>query len=122
MILVDTSIWIDHLRSGNERLARILETGVVLAHAWVIGEIALGHLHRRREVLHLLLSLPRAALASDDEVVAFIERNALHGTGIGYVDAQLLASTRLTPGALLWTQEKRLASIARRMRIGSVSP
>ena len=119
MILVDTSIWIDHLRSGNERLTGLLETDLVLAHAWVIGEIALGHLRRRREVLDLLLSLPRAALASDDEVLALIERNALHGTGVGYVDAQLLASTRLTPGALLWTQEKRLASIAQRLRIGS---
>lgn len=117
MILVDTSIWIDHLRSGNERLTRLLETGLVLGHAWVIGEIALGHLRRRREILDLLLSLPRAVLASDDEVLAFIERNALHGTGVGYVDAQLLASTRLTPGALLWTQEKRLVSIARRLRI-----
>lgn len=117
MILVDTSIWIDHLRSRNERLIRLLETGFVLGHAWVIGEIALGHLRRRREVLDLLLNLPRAVLASDDEVLAFIERNALHGTGVGYVDAQLLASTRLTPGAQLWTQEKRLASIARRLRI-----
>lgn len=117
MILVDTSIWIDHLRSSNERLARLLETGVVLGHAWVIGEIALGHLHRRREVLDLLLRLPRAAVASDDEVLSFIERNALHGTGVGYVEAQLLASARLTPGALLWTQESRLASIARRLRI-----
>lgn len=117
MILVDTSIWIDHLRSSNERLTCLLERGFVLGHAWVIGEIAVGHLRRRREVLDLLLSLPRAVLASDDEVLALIERNTLHGTGVGYVDAQLLASTRLTPGALLWTQETRLASIARRLRI-----
>ena len=117
MILVDTSIWIDHLRSSNERLTRLLETGFVLGHAWVIGEIALGHLRHRREILDLLLRLPRAVLASDDEVLAFIERNALHGTGVGYVDAQLLASTRLTPGAVLWTRERRVASVARRLRI-----
>lgn len=117
MILVDTSIWIDHLRSSNERLTRLLETGFVLGHTWVIGEIALGHLRRRREVLQLLLSLPRAVLASDEEVVAFVERNELHGTGVGYVDAQLLASTLLTPGARLWTQEQSLASIARRLGV-----
>lgn len=117
MILVDTSIWIDHLRSSNDGLTRLLERGFVLGHTWVVGEIALGHLRRRREVLDLLLKLPRAVLASDHEVLAVIERNALQGTGVGYVDAQLLASTRLTPGAVLWTQETRLASIARRLRI-----
>ena len=112
MILVDTSIWIDHLRSGNQRLSRLLERSQVLAHPWVIGELALGNLHRRGEILRLLRGLPQATVATDVEVMALIDQQALYGSGIGYVDAQLLAATRLSGDARLWTIDARLASPA----------
>lgn len=117
MILVDTSVWVDHLRAGNARLIRLLEASAVLAHAWVIGELALGNLRRRDSVMALLRDLAHAEVASDNEILTLIDREALHGSGIGYVDAQLLASTRLTAGARLWTHERRLASIAQRLGI-----
>ena len=115
MILVDTSIWVDHLRAGHPTLVALLERGQVVAHPWVIGELALGHLSQRREVIGLLGSLPRAAVATTDEVLALVERHRLYGVGIGYVDAQLLAATRLTPDADLWTNDKRLFAAASRL-------
>lgn len=111
MILVDTSVWIEHLRTGNDDLGRLLESGAVLGHPWVVGEIALGHLDGRRQVLDLLGNLPQAARATDAEVLGLIEREELWGSGIGYVDAQLLAAGRLTP-ASLWTHDRRLAAAA----------
>ncbi len=112
MILVDTSIWVDHLRRGDERLAARLDRAEVLMHPWVVGELALGHLVRRTEVLGLLSNLPAAVVATDAEVRALIDRDALFGRGIGYVDAHLLAATMLTPGTRLWTHDKRLATVA----------
>lgn len=122
MILVDTSIWIDHLRKGNHQLAELLNNGSVLAHPWVTGEIALGHLAQRTEILGLLHNLPQATVASDLEVLAFIEKRQLSGRGIGYVDAQLLAATLLTPGAGLWTRDKRLAETAAQLGIARKAP
>lgn len=116
MILVDTSVWIDHLHAGNEALARVLEAGAVLGHPWVIGELALGRLSRRAEVLRLLGGLPQATAATETEVLGLIEREALSGSGIGYVDAQLLAAGRLT-SARLWTGDRRLATVAARLGI-----
>lgn len=121
MILVDTSIWIDHLRSGNVALTRLLNASAVLAHSWVIGELALGNLADRGEVIDLLHGLPQAMLATDDEVLRLIEQETLYGEGIGYVDAQLLAATRLTPDASLWTKDKRLAAVALRLGLGNFS-
>ena len=115
MILVDTSVWVDHLRSGQMTLGALLEAGAVLGHPWVIGEIALGHLSQRREVLGLLRSLPQAAVPTEEETMTFIDRQRLYGLGIGYVDANLLAATRLTADASLWTGDRRLASIASRL-------
>ncbi len=115
MILVDTSLWIDHLRSGNDVLADLLDNSAVLAHPWVTGELALGNLTHRAEILALLRALPQAALAEHDEVLLLIEQQALSGAGIGYVDAQLLAASRLTPDTKLWTTDKRLANIAARL-------
>lgn len=112
MILADTSVWIDHLRSGNTTLARLLDAGLILGHAWVIGELALGNLAKRHAILSHLEALPTAVAASDREVLTMIERHALYGRGIGYTDAQLLASTLLTPEAHLWTRDKRLARAA----------
>ena len=112
MILVDTSIWIDHLRAGEAELVTLLHDGDVLAHPWVIGELALGHLSQRNEVLGLLHNLPQATVATDLEVLALIEQRQLAGLGIGYVDAHLLAATILTADARLWTRDKRLGVVA----------
>ncbi len=112
MILVDTSVWIDHLRGGDPELALLLQHGDVLAHPWVTGELALGHLSQRVEILGLLHNLPQAKAATDVEVLALIDNHQLFGLGIGYVDAHLLAATMLTTGARLWTRDKRLAVVA----------
>lgn len=122
MILVDTSIWIDHLRSGDATLARLLESSTVLAHPWVTGEVALGYLSNRDEVIGLLRGLPQATVADNDEVVRLIAQDGLYGAGIGYVDAQLLAATRLTPEAALWTRDKRLAAVTARLALGFQPP
>jgi predicted nucleic acid-binding protein len=119
MILVDTSIWIDHLRIGDADLAALLDGGLVLAHPFVIGELALGGLHDRVTVLHALRLLPRAQAATDDEVLQMIEGQSLWGLGIGYVDAHLLAATRLTPGATIWTRDARLAAAAETLGVSA---
>ncbi|MFZ2973540.1 MAG: type II toxin-antitoxin system VapC family toxin [Ferribacterium limneticum] len=112
MILVDTSIWIDHLRQRDERLSKLLNQGQVLAHPFVIGELALGSLQNRTAILGALQDLPQAPVATEGEVLSFIEQNALYGIGIGYIDAHLLAAVRLSPGATLWTRDKRLLAAA----------
>ena len=112
MILVDTSVWVDHLRDGTPALAAALEQGSVLTHPFVLGELACGNLKNRGEVLQLLRELPRAPLATDPEALDFIERRALMGRGIGYVDVHLLASVALGGTAQLWTRDKRLAAVA----------
>jgi predicted nucleic acid-binding protein len=122
MILVDTSVWIDHLRSGNSTLVRLLEASAVFAHPWVAGELALGNLKNRTEILTLLQDLPQAMKADSREVLTLISRESLYGIGIGYVDAQLLAATRLTPGTTLWTKDKRLSAAALRLGLNFSEP
>jgi predicted nucleic acid-binding protein len=117
VILVDTSIWVDHLRVGDKLLAALLGQGQVLAHAFVTGELALGNLRQRDLVVATMQDLPQAPLATDQEVLHFIDRNALSGRGIGYVDAHLLASVRLMAGATLWTRDKRLLSAAMDLKL-----
>jgi predicted nucleic acid-binding protein len=112
VILVDTSVWVDHLRASHQALAALLDTGAVLAHPFVIGELALGDLRQREVMLDALSGLPHATVATDVEVLHFIDRQALFGRGIGYVDAHLLAAAQLTPGAKLWTKDKRLDDVA----------
>ena len=112
MILVDTSIWVDHLRAGNATLAELLEAGRVLTHPFVIGELALGALRQRVAVMTALSDLPSAIVATEAEVLAFIDRHALFGRGIGYVDAHLLAAARLTAGTVLWTNDRKLHGVA----------
>ncbi len=112
MILVDSSVWIDHLRKDDPILSRLLDQRQILTHPFVIGELALGSLRQRDVILGALRGLPRAMVATDDEVHAFIDRHALHGSGIGYVDAHLLAGTMLTAGAQLWTRDRRLRQAA----------
>ena len=113
MILVDSSVWVDHLRNNNPGLGRLLDENRVLSHPFVIGEIALGNLRQREMVLSALGGLPQAIVADDREVQIFIEDQRLYGRGIGYVDVHLLTATRLTPDASLWTMDKRLGAIAR---------
>ncbi len=115
MILVDTSVWIDHLRRGEAELIALLNEGQVMIHPFVIGELALGNLQNRDVVISTLQSLPKISAASEDEVLHFIQHNALYGTGIGYIDAHLLAAVRLTPGTLLWTRDKRLLAEGARL-------
>ncbi len=112
MILVDTSVWVDHLRANDHALVALLETGAVLAHPFVIGELALGRLRQRAIVLNALSDLPHASVATNMEVLHLVDRHALFGRGIGYIDAHLLAAVRLTAGAALWTKDKRLRGIA----------
>ena len=108
MILVDTSVWVDHLRRGDAQLVELLELAKVVMHPFVVGEIACGSLDDRSSVLELLRDLPAASVAENEEVLGFIERQGLHAKGIGYVDAHLLASVALTECTALWTRDKRL--------------
>ena len=112
MILVDTSVWVEHLGSGNTTLADELRAGQVLTHPFVIGELACGNLKNRREVLDLLGRLPSVPTATHSEALAFLERRALMGRGIGFIDVHLLASTALADSARLWTRDRRLVAIA----------
>ena len=111
MILVDTSVWIDHLRRGDDELAAVLDNDRVLMHPFVLGELACGNLSNRRGVLTLLKNLPQSVVASDEEVLAYITRHELMGRGIGYVDVHLLAAATLS-AAWLWTRDKRLHGVA----------
>jgi len=115
VILVDTSVWVDHLRAGDPDLVRLLEESAVVAHPWITGELALGNLSRREVVIGLMDGLPQATVATDNEVFRLIEQERLHGTGIGYIDAQLLAAARLTGDTALWTRDRRLAAVALRL-------
>lgn len=112
MILADTSVWVDHLRRGDVRLAGLLERASVLMHPFILGEIACGSLADRQTVLELLNDLPCAVVAETDEALSFVEHHRLWGKGIGYVDVHLLAAVALTEGATLWTRDKRLRAAA----------
>lgn len=112
MILVDTSVWIDHLRRREPTLTAMLDAGQILMHPFVLGELACGNLARRSEVLSLMQNLPQAAVATDAEALDFIERHGLMGRGIGYVDVHLLASVALVGASSLWTRDARLAIVA----------
>jgi predicted nucleic acid-binding protein len=111
MVLVDTSIWVSHLREGDDRLATLLGEGIVCCHPFVIGELACGNLKNRMEILSLLRALPSAEVADDEEILAFIDSNQLMGKGLAYVDVHLLGSAVLS-GISLWTADRRLAEAA----------
>jgi predicted nucleic acid-binding protein len=117
VILADTSVWVDHLRTSDNALAALLNTGMVLTHPFLIGELALGNLRQREIVLNALADLPHARVATDVEVLHFIERHALFGRGIGYIDAHLLAGVHLTAGAELWTNDKQLHRVAAQLGV-----
>ncbi|MBL6750310.1 MAG: type II toxin-antitoxin system VapC family toxin [Nevskia sp.] len=118
MILVDTSVWIEHLRKGVPALAGALESGQVLIHPFVVGELACGSLGPGRlEFLALLRELSAAPVASDEEALGFIEAHRLAGRGIGYVDVHLLAAATLAGDAHLWTRDRRLAAVAQSLSL-----
>jgi len=112
VILVDTSVWLDHFRRSDPDLMEALDSALVLMHPFILGELASGDLKRRTEVLSLMSKLPQAAMATDDEALEFIDRRRLMGRGIGYIDVHLLASVVLTGTAKLWTRDKRLSVVA----------
>jgi predicted nucleic acid-binding protein len=119
VILVDSSVWIDHLRRDDEILTDLLDREQVVTHPFIIGELAIGNLRPRAEVLTFLQDLDRVIVAHDDEVLRFIEHEHLFGLGVGYVDAHLLASARLTPDTFLWTRDKRLLAAADRLLLAA---
>lgn len=112
MILADTSVWIDHLKKGLPTLVAMLDEGQVLMHPLVLGELACGNLGDRRNALRFLAFFPVIPSATDSEALDFIERRALMGRGIGYIDVHLLASVALASPARLWTLDRRLAGVA----------
>ena len=118
-ILADTSVWIDHFRRTDDRLGALLARRAVLLHPFVLGELALGSHIKFRKVVDDLSDLPRATLPDHDEVLEFILHSRLSGSGIGYVDAHLLASTLLTPDTRLWTRDKKLLAVAERLKIAA---
>jgi len=122
VILVDTSVWIDHLRRGDARLAELLERGFVVIHPFVLGEIACGNLADRAVILELLQALPTVVVADNDEALGFIERLGLYGRGIGFLDVHLLAAVALAPETGLWTRDRRLHSIAEDLGLAFKDP
>ena len=114
-MLVDTSVWIDHFRRGNQTLSTRLEDGAVWWHPFVIGELACGGLSDRDHVLALLAVLPQPPLAEHDEVLEFVDRNGLAGSGLGWIDVHLLASARLG-GIGIWTLDRNLGRAAAEIR------
>jgi predicted nucleic acid-binding protein len=116
MVIVDTSVWVDHFRRGNGVLYRLLEQGEVVCHSFVVGELACGNLKNREEVLSLLQSLPSAPTLDEDEVLYFIEKNRLMGKGLGLVDVHILAASLLST-IPLWTKDKKLRNIAKALEI-----
>ncbi len=112
MILVDTSVWVDHLRESDDHLAELLHTGDAACHPFVIGELACGNLGNRRTILTLLSALPKV---SDAEAIDFIEHHRLMGKGLGWVDVHLIASCALA-GVTLWTRDKRLTEAASQLK------
>ena len=116
MILADTSIWVDHLRTGNRTLVSLLEREEVLTHLFVIGELACGQIRNRREILTLLATLPHAVMAGHQDVLALVEAHQLFGRGIGWIDAHLLASAQLSHAGLI-TLDRPLLRVAQHMGI-----
>jgi hypothetical protein len=119
VILVDTSVWVDHLRRTDATLIRLLDEGQVLTHPFVIGEVAMGNLSRRRLFLDDMRRLPLALVATDLEAMSLMEREHLFGRGIGFADLHLLAATRLTPLATLWSRDRRLRAIAEELGLAT---
>lgn len=119
MLLVDTSVWVSHLREGNARLMNLLNDGCVVCHPFIVDELACGHLKNRSEILSLLQTLPMVIQAEHEEILPFIENNKLMGKGLGYIDIHLLASAVLTKVSI-WTLDKKLNDISIKLGLGFV--
>ena len=117
MILADTSVWVDHLRSVNRELQELLEQGKIVIHPFVIAELALGSLRERAKTLALLDLLPQITVAQMNEVRLTIEARRLYGLGIGLIDAHLVASALINPFTLLWTRDRRLRRVAESLEL-----
>ena len=121
MVLIDSSVWVDFLRSGGQpQLAQLLALQQVLMHEMVLGEIAMGSKQQRENALELLPFLPMAQVASHFEVMALVDRHHLHGKGLGYVDVHLLAAALLQPGTRLWTIDEQLVAAARQVGVAFI--
>ena len=118
MILVDTSVWVDHFRAADPRLTNLLLDGQVMGHAFVAGELACGNLRRRAEVLSLLAELPQLSTMTGDVAMRFADVHRLMGKGLGWVDVHLLASV-FASRERLWTRDRRLAEAARRLGVAA---
>ena len=118
IVLADTSVWIDHFRRGDGRLAELLERGDVVMHPFIVGELLLGNVAKAGIVDDLNI-LPKSIVASADEVLNFITDRKLPGSGIGYVDAHLLAAAALTPETGVWTRDKRLLAVAQSLSLAT---
>lgn len=116
-MIVDTSVWIGHLRKGEPMLSANLEKGIVLIHPFIIGELACGNLKNRKGILSLLEGLPTPTLADHEDALGLVERERLHGRGIGWIDVHLLASARLS-GVPIWTLDRRLSEVATSLGVG----
>ncbi|MEE9356024.1 MAG: PIN domain-containing protein [Methylococcaceae bacterium] len=117
MVLVDTSVWVDHLRYKDGALFHLLEQGRVCIHFMIIGELACGHLQNREQLISLWKNLPHVSEANHDEALFCLDTNWLMGRGIGFIDLHLIASTLLTPDTLLWTKDRRLNSVAQFLHV-----
>jgi len=118
VILVDTSVWVDHLKAGNARLRTLLHDNQVLCHPFVIGELACGNLQRRRLILDLLAALPEARLAEHSEVLHLLDSAHFYGQGLGWIDLHLLASS-LISGCALWTSDRPLGRAAAALQVSA---
>ncbi|HEX8617066.1 MAG TPA: type II toxin-antitoxin system VapC family toxin [Thermoanaerobaculia bacterium] len=116
MILIDTSVWVDHLYRGDQAVAELLEQGSVVMHPFVLGELACGKLRNRDETLRTLAALPTTAVSTDEEALELIESSSLMGRGLGYIDVHLIASA-LIAGDVLWSRDKQLAAAAAELKV-----
>ena len=122
MILADTSVWIDHFRSGNKELRRHLNQGQIVIHPFIIAEVALGSLKERTKTLALLDLLPQVRVAQLNEIRTMIETRRLYSLGIGLTDAHLIASVLINPPTLLWTRDKQLRKVGETLGIHASLP
>jgi hypothetical protein len=122
LILADTSVWIDHLRSGNNELQQALNRGQIVIHSWIVAELALGSLRDRRKTVAMLDLLPRVREARMSELRLLIEDRHLYSMGIGLADAHLIAAVLLNPPTLLWTRDKPLRKVAEVFRVHNSLP
>jgi predicted nucleic acid-binding protein len=119
MVLADTSIWIDHFRRGDQQSVQFLDRGDVVVHPFVIGELALGSVSKSAAMMDDLHDLPKAVMANTNEILKFIADRKLSGSGIGYVDAHLLAAAALASETFVWTRDKRLHAVAQSLSLAA---